>query len=191
MKIIKPLLTACIAVLAVTLLLSWLPQVATQQKSKKGDVAVFRATPAVRLTNDNLVDVLVAIQLNERVNKAEWSNGILSVVIKVNAEKGRPSIWFNDVEKLVRVSFVQLDNVKRVLIRIVEERSGEFLLLAAVDVRKTDSWLANELDLLAHADAIHDELWRKRLRISFTSTWEEQFGKVSGYTVKPSSISEF
>lgn len=189
MKIIKPLLTACMAALAVTLLLTWLPQAAREQTLHKNDIAVFKATPVVRLTNDNLVDVLLAAGLHERLSKAQWSNGILSISMKVDAEKGRPSIWFDDVEKLLRVSFLQLDNVKRVLIRIVEDRSNNMELLAAVDVRKTDTWIESELNLLSHADAIHDELWRKRLRVSFTNAWEDRIGPISGYTVKPSSIS--
>ncbi|OBZ17795.1 hypothetical protein [Bacillus sp. FJAT-26390] len=190
MKIGKPLLTACVSVLAVTLLLTWLPHMASKRSANDHDIAVFRASPAVRLTNSNLVDVLVAISLSERLNKAEWSNGILSVDLRVSTSKGRPAVWFADVEKLVRVSFLQLENVKRVLIRIVEEKESGEALLAAVDVRKTDEWLIHELNGLAEADPVHDELWRNRLRVSFTSAWEERFGPVSGFTVKPSSISQ-
>lgn len=190
MNIGKPLLTACMTAVAVTLLFTWLPHAAWQHTANPGEVAVFHATPAVRLTNSNLVDVLIAIQLNERLSKAEWSNGILSVDMRVSASGGRPSLWFADVEKLVRVSFLQLENVKRVLIRIVEEKPDGAALLAAVDVRKTDDWLIQEMDRLAQSDPVHDELWRKRLRVSFTSAWEERFGPVSGFTVKPASISQ-
>ncbi|WP_053376667.1 hypothetical protein [Paenibacillus sp. FJAT-27812] len=190
MNIGKPLLTACVSVLAVTLFLTWLPHMASKRSANDHDIAVFRASPAVRLTNSNLVDVLVAISLSERLNKAEWSNGILSVDLRVSTSKGRPTVWFADVEKLVRVSFLQLENVKRVLIRIVEEKESGEALLAAVDVRKTDEWLIHELNGLAEADPVHDELWRNRLRVSFTSAWEERFGPVSGFTVKPSSISQ-
>jgi hypothetical protein len=189
-KIGKPLLTACVIALAVTLILTWLPHLASKRSADGHEIAVFRTTPAVRLTNSNLVDVLIAAQLNERMNKAEWSNGILSVDMRVSASKGRPTVWFADVEKLVRVSFLQLENVKRVLIRMVEERQDGEALLAAVDVRKTDEWLIHEMDGLAQADPVHDELWRKRLRVSFTSAWEDRFGPVSGFTVKPSSISQ-
>ncbi|RCW51116.1 hypothetical protein [Paenibacillus prosopidis] len=190
MHIGKPLLTACLTVLAVTLLLTWLPHLTSQNLPNRSEVAVFRSTPAVRLTNSNLVDVLVGIQLNERLDKAEWSNAVLSVDMRVKTGAGRPSAWFADVEKLLRLSFLQLENVKRVLIRIVEDRPDGTALLAAVDVRKTDSWLIFEMDALAHADPVHDEVWRKRLRVSFTSAWEERFGPVSGFTVKPTSVSQ-
>jgi len=186
----KPLLTACVTALAATLLFTWLPHAGWQHSANRGDVAVFRTTPVVRLSNNNLVDVLIATQLHERLNKAEWNNGILSIDMRVSTSEGRPAIWFSDVEKLIRVSFIQLENVKRILIRIIEVQSEGDVMLAAVDVRKTDDWLISELDQLAQADPVHDDLWRKRLRVSFTSAWEKSFGPVSGFTVKPSSISQ-
>lgn len=190
MNIGKPLLTACVTALAATLLFTWLPHAGWQNSANRGDVAVFRTTPVVRLSNNNLVDVLIATQLHERLNKAEWNNGVLSIDMRVSTIEGRPAIWFSDVEKLIRVSFIQLENVKRILIRIIEEQTEGDALLAAVDVRKTDDWLIAELEHLAQADPVHDELWRKRLRVSFTSAWEKRFGPVSGFTVKPSSISQ-
>ncbi|MDQ8735460.1 hypothetical protein [Paenibacillus sp. LHD-38] len=190
MKIGKPLFAACATALAVTLLFTWLPHTVWQNTVNRDEVAVFRASPAVRLTNSNLVDVLVAIQLNERLKKADWSNGVLSVDMLVSTSGGRPALWFADVEKLVRVSFLQLENVKRILIRMVEERTDGPALLAAVDVRKTDEWLINEMQHLSQADPVHDEVWRERLRVSFTSAWEERFGPVAGFTVKPSFISQ-
>lgn len=183
MRIGKPLLTAGLAALLLTVLFSPLPHRIWISDNGGKDIAVFHTAPAVRLTNANLVDVIVGAQLNERVKKAVWSNAILSVDIKVDPEKGRPASWFADVEKLLRVSFLQLENVKRVLIKINED-DGERRLLAAVDVRKTDSWLASELQLLRYADPVHDELWRNRLRVSFTSAWVEKLGRVDGYSTE-------
>ncbi|WP_028610525.1 hypothetical protein [Paenibacillus harenae] len=185
MNIAKSLLAACITAVAATLIWGMLPMAGWQTPSQRKDVAVFKSAPAVRLTNTNLVDVLISAQLNERLDKVEWSSGVFSVDMKVNRNEGRPSVWFADIEKLIRVSFHQLENVKRVLIRLVEERPDEAVLLLAVDVRKTDSWLHHDMAELALADPVHDELWRKRLRVSFTSAWEERFGPVTGFTVKP------
>ncbi|OMF35165.1 hypothetical protein BK133_10645 [Paenibacillus sp. FSL H8-0548] len=189
MKIGKPLLTAGMFALAITLLMIWLPHAAWQRTAAHNNVAVFHAIPAVRLTNSNLVDVLVSVKLNERLNKVEWSSGILSVDMRVSTIKGRPTAMFEDIEKLVRVSFLQLENVKRVLIRFVEMRPDGEVLLAAVDVRKTDEWLISEIGRLSGADPVHDELWRGRLRVSFTTAWEEKFGKATGFSAKPASFS--
>ncbi|MGO4373454.1 hypothetical protein [Paenibacillus sp. 2TAB19] len=184
MRISKPLLTACLATIALTLLFSALPHHIWKTAKERGEVAVFHPAPVARLSNQNLVDVLISAQLNERIKKADWHNAILSIDLKVNAEEGRPASWFSDVEKLLRVSFLQLENVKRVLVRIVEDTPQEPRLLAAVDVRKTDSWLDTELDALRYADPVHDERWRKRLRVSFTAAWEERLGRVSSYSVE-------
>ncbi|MCA0754421.1 hypothetical protein KP806_05120 [Paenibacillus sp. N4] len=190
MKYAKPMFAALLAVLAVTILLSVLPNAGLHTRPGKGDVAVFKVTPAIRLTNRNLVDVLISMQLDERLNHTVWSNGVLSVDMSVNPASGRPAAWFADIEKMLRVSFLQLENVKRVLIRIVEERKDGKVLLAAIDVRKTDSWLLYDMDALKNADPIHDTKWRERLRISLTAAWEEHFGRASGFSVKPSTLRE-
>ncbi|MBD2869651.1 hypothetical protein [Paenibacillus arenilitoris] len=187
MKVAKPLLAACLTAIAVMLIWGMLPLSDWEHPARQSEVAVFRSTPAVKLTNNNLVDVLIGAQLNERLEKAEWRSGVLSVDMKVNAKEGRPSAWFGDAAKLIRVSFAQLENVRRVLIRIVEEREEGSVLLAAVDVRKTDGWLIREMDELAHADPVHDELWRSRLRVSFTSAWEALFGPPAGFSVHPAA----
>ncbi|MDQ0058197.1 hypothetical protein [Paenibacillus harenae] len=184
MRISKPLLTACLATIALTLLFSALPHQIWKSNNGREEVAVFRPAPVVRLSNQNLVDVLISAQLSERIKKADWHNAILSIDLKVDTEEGRPTAWFADVERLLRVSFLQLENVRRVLVRIVEDREEQPRLLAAVDVRKTDDWLDAELDLLRHADPVHDELWRNRLRVSFTAAWEERFGRVSSYSAE-------
>lgn len=184
MRFSKPLLTACLATIALTLLFSALPHQIWKTNNGREEVAVFHPAPVVRLSNQNLVDVLISAQLSERIKKADWHNAILSIDLKVDAEEGHPAAWFADVERLLRISFLQLENVRRVLVRIVEDRGEQPRLLAAVDVRKTDSWLDTELDLLRYADPVHDELWRNRLRVSLTAAWEERFGRVSSYSAE-------
>ena len=181
----KPLLTACLSALAITLLLTLLPHATRHSKAIHSDIDVFQVESVARLTTDNLVDVLIQIPLNERIGKVDWSSGVLTVELRVQPETGRPASWFQDVEKLIVVAFDQLNNVKRVLIRIAENEVDGGRLMAAVDVRRTDSWLQQDLNLLKNANAVHNELWRQRLRLSFTSVWEERIGPVSGFTVKP------
>lgn len=184
MRIGKPWLTAGLFALAITLSVVWLPYHYWQTSNNHEEVAVFQPESVVRLTNSNLVDVLIGIRLHERISKAEWSSSVLSIELRVNPGKGRPEAWFKDVEKLIFESFSRLQNVKRMLIRIVETREAGGRLLAAVDVRSTDDWLREDMDMLKYANIVHDELWRERLRISFTSAWGERFGPVKGYSVQ-------
>jgi hypothetical protein len=189
MRLAKPLMLACLVTIGATMLLTLLPYLSETAKNGAGEVAVFHVEPINRLSNSNMVDVLLAARLHEQLDHVDWNGGVLSVSIKVRPGAGRPASWFDDIGKLVRLSFQQLDNVKRLLVRIVEEPAGDGArLLAAADVRNTDSWLQHDLASLGSADPVHDMQWRERLRISFTAAWEERFGHISGYTARPAAF---
>ncbi|MUT65485.1 hypothetical protein [Paenibacillus sp. NEAU-GSW1] len=185
MRIAKPYLTGLLAALAVTLLLAWLPHANHFQPG--GEVAVFHPSPATRLSNSNLVDSMVGLQLASPLAKVVWNHAILSVDIKVSDNPGQARQWPDDMRKLFQLSFVQMDNVNRVLIRFVDDSQDQAKLLFAVDVRRGDSWLAGGIEELGKADPLHNEMWRQRLRISFTSAWEERFGRADGYSAVPMS----
>jgi hypothetical protein len=87
------------------------------------------------------------------------------------------------------MSFIRIDNVDRVLIRIGESpdagsASGlfantdgqpSFRLLLAADVRRSDQWITSgESAWSGIENADTDPLWRQRLRLSFTPLWESK-----------------
>jgi len=185
MRYAKMIAAACAGVLALTLLFTWLPRLADNRNGEYREVAVYRAAPIARMTSSNLVDVFVGISLHEPLRSVKWNGSILTVTFSVDGENDRPPDWFEDVEKLLRASFLQLENVKRVLIRFVEDEPQKGTLLLAVDVRKTDGWLYEDFEELKDSDPVHDERWRGRLRLSFTAAWEERFGPSSSYSVSP------
>ena len=181
MNIGRALSLACLASVVILLSIGWLPGTMWRNSDSRNEVAVFQNAPIEHLTNSNLVDMLIGVKLKERIGKAEWRNAVLSVELRVDPVAGRPVNWFKDIERLIDAGFNQLDNVKRVLIRIAELETEGGRLLAAIDVRSTDSWLQADLNRLADADPVHDEIWKSRLRFSHTSAWEERFGKISGF----------
>jgi len=152
---------------------------------EKQGVEVFEQLPYSKLSNHNIVEVMLGIQLSSKLGKVEWQNATLLVELRVDPLHGRPEAWFHDVDKLIELSYVQLSNVKRVLIRLIEMEKTGGRLMAAIDVRSSDEWLADEIAFLKYSDPVHEEIWRQRLRISFTSAWEERFGPVTGYTSLP------
>ncbi|WP_133305037.1 hypothetical protein [Paenibacillus pinisoli] len=175
---------ACAVTLAITIGAAWLPHTLMQSRDSRSEVAVFRGAPVEHLTNLNVVDALVGIELHERLGHVEWSNSVLSLELVVPSNAGRPERWFDDVERLIGLSYQQLDNVKRLLIRIVESDGKKKRLLAAVDVREGDAWLFSDMGELRNSDPVHDEIWRQRLRLSFTSVWMDRFGKPEGYSAR-------
>ncbi|MDF2835536.1 MAG: hypothetical protein K0Q63_1176 [Paenibacillus sp.] len=177
-------LAAGLATLAITAAMTWLPGLADDGARGKRDMVVMRPSQTSRLTNVNIVDVLSRLDLREKLGHAEWNGTVLSLELVVSPGKSRPLALFSDVEKLIGLSFRELDNVDRLLIRIAERDSEGRTLLAALDVRRSDAWLSDDLPSLASADPVHDEDWRQRLRLSFTRAWESRFGSVAGFSTK-------
>ncbi|WP_338551734.1 hypothetical protein [Paenibacillus sp. KS-LC4] len=206
MRVARPYLLSLVFVLAVMAGLSLLPHM---RKSESGsEIAVFRPTAATRLTNSNLVDMMIGLKLATPIRRVEWESSLLTVEFKVKAGRELPAQWTRDVEQLLRLSFARMENVNRVLIRYAVpaeeaalqsnagsaggERTGQAdgtvksRLLLAMDIRRTDSWLAS-LGELGSADPLHDELWRKRLRMSNTSEWTKWDGPVPTYSTRPAA----
>ncbi|MEK3881458.1 hypothetical protein [Paenibacillus sp. PL2-23] len=182
MRIGKVYTIALAATLLITASAGWLPAAMKQSREAGGHIAVFHGEPIIQLSNANIVDALAAVELQERLGHAEWRNAVLSLELLVPSGSGRPAAWFSDIEKLITLSFLQLNNVNRLLVRIMEWDEGGKRLLAAVDVRASDGWLQDERFQLPISDPVHDEGWRQRLRLSFTSAWIERFGLPAGYS---------
>ncbi|GLX68983.1 hypothetical protein [Paenibacillus glycanilyticus] len=176
----KAYLTALGAALAVTAVIGLLPHSGVHSGR---EVAVFHPTGLKRLTSSNLVDAIIGLQLNGNVGKVDWNQAVLTVEMRADEEK-QADRWYKDMEKLIRLSFTQMDNVNRLLIRYVDAKDNGRMLFAA-DVRRTDSWLSEHLSELSDADPLHDELWRKRLRIAYTSFLEERLGPIDTYSTAP------
>ncbi len=152
------------------------------------DIAVFQPERVTRLSQDNLVDALVAQSFSEPIKRTDLKGSVLAVDFAIRAETGTSVAIMNDVRKLVRLAFYQASNVDRLLIRYVEEQSSAtsgyadadgFKLLLAADVRRTDQWLGSSAEAIAAAEPLRDPVWRQRLRLSITSEWIDRFGPLA------------
>lgn len=188
MKNIKWLLSIMAITIFSLFILAMLPWQAAYTLKDKYGVEVFEQHPLRKLTNHNIVEVMSDVQLSSKLGKVEWQNAMLLLELRVDPVESRPEAWFHDVDELIELSFVQLANVKRVLIRLIETKQSGGRLMAAIDVRSSDKWLADEIAYLKYSDPVHEEIWRQRLRLSFTSAWEKHFGPITGYTSHPRQI---
>lgn len=177
-------LAAGTATLAITAAMTWLPGLVDKDGHGGQDMVVMRPSHTGGLSNVNLVDVLSRVELREKLGHAEWNGNVLSLELIVSPGKSRPQALFADVEKLIELSFRELNNVTRLLVRITERGEERRTLLAAVDVRRSDKWLSEELQSLSSADPVHDEAWRQKLRLSFTRAWVTRFGSVAGFSAR-------
>lgn len=141
-------------------------------------VEVFSQDPIQQLSNYNIVDWLIDLPIEQKLGRVEWSNQLLLVELHVDSFKLQPYEWFADVQELISASFMQLSNVERVLIRMLEPKELGKQLLATVDVRRSDSWLQDSQVVaeLKYRNPLYDPIWRERLRVNITSVWKEKFG---------------
>ncbi|MBD3918790.1 hypothetical protein H8B09_08515 [Paenibacillus sp. PR3] len=147
-----------------------------------------------RLTNTNLVDWLLTLSLHAKLKRVDWSSTTLSLDLIIpddeTLDDEAVQTLMKDAEQIWQMSFLQLSNVNRVLLRIGEmpqstatgmferslsqNRSGYRLLLAA-DVRRTDRWIGlGEEGWHGIENAETDSYWRNRLRMSFTPLWQSK-----------------
>lgn len=179
MRIWRRYAAAAAAAIAGLVLLAYLPSVLQQQSAaKQKEVAVFRAEPIKRLTNSNMVDAFIALQLNDRLMNVKWDHAILTVELLISGNKEHAGEWFQDAWKIIRLSFAQTENVNRLIIRFKaqeqEEQGGNTntRMLFAMDVRRSDSWLQSQINHLEAVDPLAQPLWKKRLRLNFSPYWE-------------------
>lgn len=169
----RRLLLACSITLSLTLLISVFPLLAHHNSENQGDVSVFHPVPVKRLSSDVIVDTMLSLGLSLQVKSVAWKGSVLSVDLSTDGYGQAEEVWIADLQRLLELSFVQTDNVSRVLVRFVApvRQSGDsdetkLRLLAAADVRRTDSWLSTDLSKLKGKESFFDENWRKRLRLS-------------------------
>ncbi|SEN24989.1 hypothetical protein [Paenibacillus sp. OV219] len=169
----RRLLLACSITLSLTLLISVFPLIAHRTSENKGDVSVFHPVPVKRLSSDVIVDTMLSLGLSLQVKSVAWKGSVLSVDLSTDGYGDAEEVWIADLQRLLELAFVRTDNVSRVLVRFVtpvrqtgDSDETKLRLLAAADVRKTDSWLSTDLSKLNGAESFDDEIWRKRLRLS-------------------------
>ncbi|MBP3964465.1 hypothetical protein [Paenibacillus lignilyticus] len=171
----KRLLYACAVTAAVTVLLSILPLTDSRMKQAKGDISVFHPVPIKRLSAGVIVDSMLGLHLELDVKRVDWKGSVLSVDLSAEHYGNAVEEWMSDLQRLLEFAFVHTDNVSRVLVRFVtpmqplnDEEIPVNRLLAAVDVRRSDTWLSTELSNLSAAEPFTDEIWRQRLRLSIS-----------------------
>jgi hypothetical protein len=186
MAIWKRLLLASSVTALVTVLLTALPPAASRMTDGGRDQAVFKPVPLKRLSSENLVDSMVGLQLSLKLKRVEWKQAVLSVDLSVEGSETRMKPWMEDLELLLHLAFVRTDNVSRVLVRFVEPEGGvrptglnqqEYRMVAAADVRRSDNWLASGLAGTGDAQPAVDEVWRKRLRMTFAGNAAGRFAE--------------
>ncbi|WP_028561298.1 hypothetical protein [Paenibacillus pinihumi] len=172
---------AAIAVTA-SLVLSALPMADLAAGGTRHELAVFRAVQPKLLNYDNVVELLSGLGLQQKIKRVDLNRGVLAVDLLTGKRSTAESLN-GDVLELLRLGFIRMENVERLLVRVLEcpEAAGDVQaslapsLLLSADVRKTDESLAEIIPIL-HAGDLLEGSWSKRLRLSYTPLWRERYG---------------
>lgn len=136
---------------------------------------VFAEGQPELLSDENLVDGLVALQLPVPLSKVDLGEEILSVDLKIAEDQFDKSQIYSAMAELISFAFERTTNVDQLLLRIVAEDRwlGTRYLLLAADVHR-DEWPQRALELLRNTgdEELPDDLlsW---FHITRTNLWRQ------------------
>jgi hypothetical protein len=163
--------------LAVVVLLGQLPRVAERSRAGGESSAAFTPLRVEKLTDERVADAFASLPLESRLLRVGWDHSILSVDLGFAPEAGSPSAIWRDGAKLVRLSFGQLSNVHRLLVRVYAMEDGAKTMLLSGDTSAED-WLS--LEGLDVPEGGSSPAWFGKLNPEWTPSgerWLQYFAK--------------
>lgn len=148
-----------------------------QREQTSHAATVFAGQKPARLTEDNLVDGLSALELPLPLAKVDLNAGILSVDFKVTDEESSTEQVYQGMAELISFAFEHTSNVEQLLLRVLAEDRwlGTKYLLIAADVRRNEV-SAEELSSLRYTgNGPLPEFLQSTMHITQTQLWKSRF----------------
>ncbi|MNE45229.1 hypothetical protein D3C80_1395040 [compost metagenome] len=149
---------------------------------------VFAETKPIQLSDNNLVNEFIQLDLPLRLSKVEINGPILSVDLKVTDYEWSKAEMYKGMAEIISFAFEGTSNIDQLLLRLVAEDrwvGGKYLLLAA-DVRR-GGWPSSALNELKNTEdkdlslelknwfrVTESRLWKKRIQ-----TYQEINGNIT------------
>jgi hypothetical protein len=127
-----------LAGLAAFLLLGWLAELEPHLQERRTLAASAIPHRAVNLSDDNLADAIVRLDLQERVSRVAWDHSILSVDLMLRLQPGGHSVLGDDLYRLARFSLGETTNIRHLLVRVYQDHGSREALLFYGDMSKQD-----------------------------------------------------
>lgn len=144
---------------------------------ERGSISVFVPHNAAGLSDENLVDGLVALPLVLRISHADWERGSLYLDLKITEEPLSIETVYQDLATILEFSFENKDNVNQVYLRFeaVDPWSKSRYLVLAANMKKNE-W---DHSLLMELKSLKNEPFSDRLvqglHLTLTNLWKKQF----------------
>jgi hypothetical protein len=146
--------------------------------------AVFRQGTGAVVTEENLVDALVALPLHLKIRKADLAASILSVDITAVPGNATAADVYHDLYELALFGRSGSANIRQVLVRVLEPAPGSKdsvsgQLLVAMDARKdeiSDPHRPGKMGVYKEDANERRDFLQSRTRLTFSNRWKNQFG---------------
>jgi hypothetical protein len=167
------ILLTCSISIAIAFALSLLPNA-----QPTDGMPVFSSSRTKQLSEQTIVDFVIALNVHERVQKIDWNRSTLSVDLTMNpqADKG---LLFRDLYRIAHSALSDTSNVERVLIRVMDRsrhQSGPPQLVIALDAARQDVPRGEKMKDLPEAAGDYEQYVTSRFRVTYTVKWKELFG---------------
>jgi hypothetical protein len=177
MTIASRLLATGVLSAAIALSLAFIPQLQQAWLGVKEPVSAFGTGGARRLTEQNVVDVLVQVPLQLRIRKIGLTSSTMSVDLNL-PRSADEEVVIRDLYTITQRIFAQTGNVSEVLVRVMDytstsRSSGGKLLLALDAVRERGKDMAPVAE--HETTAVLEQYLRQHFQMTYTDKWKERY----------------
>ncbi|WP_166239358.1 hypothetical protein [Paenibacillus turpanensis] len=168
------LAAASIISIGIAFSLSLLPQLEDKGRMLQEDRSVFQPQPTMPMTSETAVNELAKLPLHSEIRRVDWSSSILSVDLLTKEERMTEELY-EDLGKLAQLGIMEKQNVKGVLVRVLEDPSqgGSNQLLVAMEASR--SHLSEEtLTQLREKKLKFRELLGKEIPLNWGPKWRPE-----------------
>lgn len=130
-----------------------------------------------RLSLNNLVDLIVSQKLQYPVERVKWNGSQLEVDLRIPQLSPLDNHRiYDDLYRMVELSFVRVNNVNEVNVRVLMEQEGKQVLLIAMsaDRRQLNRSLPEKPDVLEKIAIIE-----QNFRLYYGTFWKQNFENAS------------
>lgn len=175
MRWVTKILFASLISIGIAFGLSILPEWGMTALQENREVPVFKQNRTVSLSDQNLVDFFAILPLELSIRRVDWSNSILTLDLEVTQMDQTRETIFRDLFEIVQAGFLRTNNVKQVLIRVMNEKESgdQGQLLLAMDASKLK--LSNEKEAWRKYSTDPELFLNTHFQFTYTPKWKRQY----------------
>lgn len=169
--------------MGIALTISWIADLDPKVANPGGQpMVVFRHGEARTITEETIVDELIALHLRSGIRRVNVGNRLLEVDLEIDPH-GREALTVkSDIAALAKLGLADADNVARVFVRVLEKGKAEDsgkngTLLLALTAGKSD-FTEGELADIREGERHVSEWFGNKLRLTTTERWRTVFGNL-------------